>query len=295
MNTHVIKKECKPSIRQKFYAKKTIFFILTLIVFISFTVKRLPMQSEDYQFSLLIFIGFAASFLGTLAGGAALITIPAMMLTGIPIQTSIATNKFSSGIAAISSVFYLIQHKQLKAKAILRNVFIAFSGGICGALLTAQVAEQTMNIAAFFLLCFALLVTVKNKDWTSSIDINKTFPPSTKTSLYIPFWVAVYDGGFGPGSSTFSIIYYLKNFHNYMKAVQMTRVLILGSCTGGFIVFYQTGFINWSYAISMGIGSILGSQIGLLCLPKIPQKIAKYLLLSIIFLLIVQMFYKLFY
>jgi len=295
MNTHIIKKEIHPSIRQKSYAKKTIFFIFALTLFISCTFESKLLPSIDYQFFLLIFIGLIASFLGTLAGGAALITIPAMMLTGIPIQTSIATNKFSSGIAAISSVFYLIQHKQLKAKSILRNVLIAFSGGICGALLTAQVAEQTMNIVAFFLLCFALLVTVKNKDWTDSIAINKTLSSSTKANLYIPFLVTIYDGGFGPGSSTFGIIYYLKNFHNYMKAVQMTRVLILGSCTGGFIVFYQTGFINWSYAISMGIGSIIGSQIGLLCLPHIPQKIAQRLLLSIILLLIGQMFYKLFY
>ena len=295
MNTHILKKEATPSLKQKSHVKKFISFSLILIVFISYTFESNLLPSTDYQFFLLIFIGLIASFLGTLAGGAALITIPAMMLTGIPIQTSIATNKFSSGIAAISSVFYLIQQKQLQTKSILRNVLVAFAGGLCGALLTAQVAEQTMNVVAFFLLCFALLVTMKNKDWTGSIDLNKTLSSSTKANIYIPFLVAIYDGGFGPGSSTFGIIYYLKNFHDYMKAVQMTRVLILGSCTGGFIVFYQTGFINWSYAISMGIGSIIGSQIGLLCLPKIPQKIAKRLLLAIILLLIGQMFYKLFY
>jgi len=241
---------------------------------------------------VLIFIGLGASFMGTLAGGAGLITVPGMMLTGIPIQTSIATNKFSSGIAALSSVFYLIRHKQLTVKSILRNILVALIGGVGGSLLTAHIDEKTMNIVAFLLLCFALIVTLKSKEWAANIQlVHKS--PTNKLRLYIPLFVAAYDGGFGPGASTFSILYYMKNNHTYMKAIQMTRVLILGSCTGGFIVFYQTGFIHWSYAIPMAIGSIIGSQIGLLLLPKIPQKIAKYLLLIIICLLIIQMIYKL--
>jgi len=53
----------------------------------------------------LVCIGMVAAFIGTLAGGGGLITLPAMMLVGIPIQTSIATNKFSTGISSLSSIF----------------------------------------------------------------------------------------------------------------------------------------------------------------------------------------------
>ncbi|MBS4191552.1 hypothetical protein KHA94_15285 [Bacillus sp. FJAT-49705] len=70
----------------------------------------------------------------------------------------------------------------------------------------------------------------------------------------------------------------------------MTRVLIFGSCTGGFIVYYQTGFIQWPY--SMAFGSIIGSQIGLFILPKVSMKIAKTLLITILCLLMGQMILK---
>ncbi|WP_412677462.1 TSUP family transporter [Bacillus smithii] len=66
-------------------------------------------------------------------------------------------------------------------------------------------------------------------------------------------------------------------------------ILIFGSCAGGFIVFYKNGFIHWPYAVAMALGSTVGSQIGILALPKIPTKIAKYLLNLIICLLIIQM------
>ncbi|MBG9801680.1 sulfite exporter TauE/SafE family protein [Brevibacillus laterosporus] len=241
---------------------------------------------------VIVLIGIVSSFIGTLAGGGGLITLPAMMLTGIPIQTSIATNKFSSGIAAFSSVFYFINRKQLKAKAILKNLFVALAGGIGGALLTAHFSEQAMNMLALILLVIVFVITMMNKEWSESGQEAEDVVVMTKWKALLPFFIAVYDGGFGPGSSTFGILYYLKNHQNYIQAVQLTRVLILGSCTGGFIVFYQTGFFHWSYAIAMALGSVIGSQIGLLVLPRVSIKIAKVLLVTIICLLITQMFFR---
>ncbi|MGP7819329.1 sulfite exporter TauE/SafE family protein [Niallia sp. 01092] len=289
MKASIIKKKVKKNKKQKIY----IIFFLTVMLSIGAGTGVYVVKAENSHHFILVSIGLGASLLGTLAGGAGLITVPSMMLAGIPIQTSIATNKFSSGIAAFSSVFYLIRHKQLTIKSIINNLLIAFLGGIGGALLTSHIHEETMNITALILLCFALIVTIKNKKRKENIHVPKKHS-SNKIKLYIPFFVAAYDGGFGPGSSTFSILYYMKNNHNYMKAVQMTRVLILGSCAGGFIIFYQSGFIHWSYSIAMAIGSIIGSQIGLILLPKVHKKIANTLLLTIICLLIVQMIYKLF-
>ncbi|WP_155593329.1 sulfite exporter TauE/SafE family protein [Lysinibacillus cavernae] len=239
----------------------------------------------------LVCIGVVAAFIGTLAGGGGLITLPAMMLVGIPIQTSIATNKFSTGISALSSIFYLLYHKELHFTSIIKYIAIATGGGICGALLTVALSEQTMTYTACVLLILALIVTLKHKEWTEIPDRTQH-----KTHhLWQPFFIAMYDGGFGPGSSTFSILHYLRCHHTYIQAVQLTRVLIFGSCTGAFAIFYQSGFIQWRYAIAMAIGSIIGSQLGLLVLPHIPFKVAKILLIIIISFLIVQVALKLFY
>jgi uncharacterized protein len=245
----------------------------------------------DTLFFTLIGIGIVSSFIGTLAGGGGLITLPAMMLVGIPIQTGIATNKFSSGVAALTSVSYLLKNKHLSGKTIVMNVCIALAGGVSGALITSSMTERTMNIIALVLLIFAFIVTLKNKQWVSSVkETDKD--TSIISSNIMPFFIAAYDGGFGPGSSTFGILYYMHRKNTYTKAVQLTRVLILGSCLGAFIVFYQTGFVQWHYAIAMAIGSAVGSQIGLLALPKVPLKLAKYLLITIIFLLIGQVLFK---
>lgn len=145
-----------------------------------------------------------------------------------------------------------------------------------------------MNYMACVLLLLALVVTLKNKALTEIPDSLEHQAPH----FWQPFFIAMYDGGFGPGSSTFSILHYLRTHHTYIKAVQLTRVLLFGSCTGAFIVFYHTGFIQWHYAIAMAVGSIIGSQLGLIVLPYIPLKIAKTLLTLIIILLLVQVTLK---
>ncbi|MEH7460166.1 TSUP family transporter [Bacillus sp. JJ1127] len=244
----------------------------------------------DTLFFTLLVIGIVSAFIGTLAGGGGLITLPAMMLVGVPIQIGIATNKFSSGIAALTSIFYLLKNKHLSVKTIIVNVCIAMIGGMSGALITSHVTEQTMSTMALILLLFALIITLKNKQWVSSVEGKAK--DTTIVSNAMPFFIAAYDGGFGPGSSTFGILHYMNQKNTYMKAVQLTRVLIFGSCCGAFIIFYQTGFVQWNYAIAMAIGSAIGSQIGLIALPKIPLKIAKKLLITIIFLLIGQVAFK---
>jgi uncharacterized protein len=243
-------------------------------------------------FFTLLAIGIFSSFVGTLAGGGGLITLPAMMLIGIPIQVGIATNKFSSGIAALTSVSYLLRNKHLTAKTISFNVLIAFVGGVCGALITSSLSEKTMNMIALSLLAFALFVTFKNNNWVTTVDRNPIQNSNSLSTRIISFFIAVYDGGFGPGSSTFGIIHYMEKGNTYVKSVQLTRVLILGSAIGAFIVFYLTGFVQWKYAIALAIGSTLGSQIGLIALPHIPLKLAKSLLITIILLLIGEMVYK---
>ena len=261
--------------------KKSFILIVSFVIVIGLFYTKLSMT--------LVGIGIIAAFIGTLAGGGGLITIPAMMLVGIPIQTSIATNKFSSGIAALSSIFYLLYHEELRLASIIKYVAVAIAGGICGALLTVSMSEKAMNIIACTLLIFALFVTLKNKEWTVTSEENDT---KHNNRLWQPFLIAAYDGGFGPGSSTFSILHYLRYHYSYIKAVQLTRVLIFGSCTGAFLVFYQTGFIQWEYAIAMAVGSIIGSQLGLLVLPKIPIKAVKILLIVIISLLLIQVTIK---
>lgn len=189
---------------------------------------------------LLFFIGLFASFLGTLAGDGGLITIPAMMLFGLPVQIGVATNKFSSGIASLSSVATLIRKKALTLKQTIRYVLIAILGGLGGCHFSSHLKEETMNIVAIILLIMVLLISMREWDWENQ----KQKSSAKKMDFIWTFLIAVYDGGFGPGSSTFGILHYIRLSGEYAKAVQFTRVLILGSFWVGSLFSIILGIFN---------------------------------------------------
>ena len=54
----------------------------------------------------------------------------------------------------------------------------------------------------------------------------------------------MYDGGFGPGSSTFSILHYLRTHHTYIKAVQLTRVPSSGAVQEHLLCFITLALFN---------------------------------------------------
>ncbi|MCS1384828.1 sulfite exporter TauE/SafE family protein [Lysinibacillus sphaericus] len=238
--------------------------------------------------SIIICIGMLGSFIGTLAGGGGLITLPAMLLLGIPIHFSIATNKFSSGIASLSSLFVLLKTKELNMKIMKSYIISSIIGGGFGALVTSILPEKWLNLIAICLLIFTFFVSIKSKKWYSELQANNTNLNNNRASKVMSFFIGMYDGGFGPGSSTFSILYFIKSKNTYVKATQMSRVLNFGSCFGAFIIFYQTGYLQWDYAIALGTGSIIGTQVALKIVSKIPLKIAKGLVTTILILLIVQ-------
>ncbi len=246
----------------------------------------------DTTVFLLFAIGLMAAFFGTLVGGGGLLSLPAMLLAGIPVQLGIATNKFSSGIAALANAGYLWRKRQISLRGSIPMLLLACAGGVCGALVTVHLSERTMSVAALILLAFALFVTLKNRQWTAAMQDGTHAGKPTRFGKWGTFLISLYDGGFGPGSSTLAILLFLKQGQSYQQAAQTTRMLILGSCLGGFLVFCQTGFLNWSYAIPLAIGSIAGSQLGLLVLPRIPLAVVRKMLIGVIILLMLQVSWK---
>ncbi|WP_339063465.1 sulfite exporter TauE/SafE family protein [Tepidibacillus marianensis] len=79
-----------------------------------------------------------------------------------------------------------------------------------------------------------------------------------------------------------------------IQSVHRTRLLIFGSNIDALVIYFHTGFINWNYAIPLTLGSIVGAQIGFKVLPKIPQHIARIILMLITILLIFQIARRIF-
>ncbi|MGE7092008.1 sulfite exporter TauE/SafE family protein [Lysinibacillus sp. NPDC048646] len=233
----------------------------------------------------LFTIGLLAAVIGVLFGAAGFILLPAMLLVGIPIHTTVAVNKFATGISALSNVVSFVIKGHLSLKKFTSLMMISSLGGVFGAFLAILLSERVMNIVACVCLIFVFFIVLgSNKFMVKDIKETQEQP----INKLIPFAISIYDGGFGPGSALMNIAYYLKKQYIYIKAVELTRIITFSSCTGAFLFYYFTGIVNWGIAIPVSIGSIVGSFLGLKIIPYIKTKWIQILLPIIFFLLIVQ-------
>ncbi|MFD1737326.1 sulfite exporter TauE/SafE family protein [Bacillus salitolerans] len=239
----------------------------------------------EVQFFL---IGFAGTFIGTLAGGGGLISMPSLLMLGIPIHTVIATNKFSNTFSSFSSFYVLLKQKQINLKTVLVLSPIGLAGGITGSFITKSISESLMTIIALFLLFFALIISFLKKP-KEEMTMNTKLPVRMHPII---FGIGVYDGMFGPGQATLQMYTYLNHGFSFMKAMALTRFLTFLSCLGAAASYFVSGLIDWKLAIFLTTGSILGAQLSVRFAYKLKNTHLKIILRVITVLLILQLGYS---
>ena len=239
---------------------------------------------------MLFIIGFFGNIIGTLAGGGGLITLPTMLLLGMPVHSAIGANKVANTVSTLSSFFTIFKRKEVTFKEVTPIVILCFIGGLLGGGLATVFSEQTLTIVAICLLLFSFILSFLGRtDFGEQLQLQ--IKKKTATLLV---GIGIYDGMFGPGSGTLLLYMYANEKMAYMKAVVLGRVGIFATCFGAALMYIFSGQILWLETIALMIGSIIGSQLCIQIARKVSVKLAKYLLRLITAILILQLVLELF-
>ncbi|EPD51046.1 hypothetical protein HMPREF1210_02237 [Paenisporosarcina sp. HGH0030] len=237
------------------------------------------------DYFLLYFIGVTATTIGTLAGGGGLISLPTMLLLGMPIHSAIGANKVSNTVSSFSSFFTLYKRKQISLKDSLWLIPISLGGGVTGGFIASQLSANNLYALAIFLLAFAFVTSFIGKGNFTGEEPLKL----TKVSGPGLFGIGIYDGLFGPGQGT--LMLYLFSYLNiaYVKSVGLVRLATFSSCFGAAISYIISGAIIWPLTLALMAGSITGAQLGVRIAEKIKPQYVKPILRVVTALLILQL------
>jgi len=219
---------------------------------------------HDIATHLLLFLFLAAivaGFVDSIAGGGGLITVPCLLLAGLPPLEALATNKVQGPFGAASATIAYARKGHVKLSTQLPMALIAFAAGGIGALIASHVPGKFLGAAIPFLLVgIALFFAFKPN--LSDQDSTRRISPAVFAVTAVPF-VALYDGVFGPGAGSFYMLgFVLLAGFGMLKATAHTKLLNLGSNLGSLAVFAINGAILWKVGLLMGVGQLIGSQIG---------------------------------
>ncbi|WDU81364.1 sulfite exporter TauE/SafE family protein [Lysinibacillus sp. G01H] len=239
------------------------------------------------EYLLFLLIGIIGNVIGTLVGGGGLITLPTMMLMGVPVHSAIGANKVSNMVSAFSSFYTIYQRKELAWNEMRSVLLVSLIGGTLGGLFASFMSSKSLTFIAIILLGFALVMSFMGG---ADFGDKERFTMNRKNGPIL-LGVGFYDGMFGPGSSTLALYTYAHEKISYIKAVGLSRVGVFAMCSGAAITYIATGKIEWPLTLILMIGSTIGAQIGLVLARKVKAHQVKLLLRIVTIVLIIQLVY----
>lgn len=244
----------------------------------------------NLEYILIFLIGIIATTLGTLAGGGGLISLPAMLLMGLPIHSAIGANKVSNTVSSFSSFYVLLRRKELTFKESFWIIPVSLGGGLTGGYIASLISSENLYKVAIVLLIFAFISSFLSK---GNFSEDKPLRPS-KVSVPGLYGVGIYDGLFGPGQGTLMLYLFAHLNVAYIRAVGYVRLATFSSCFGAAISYVSTGKIIWPLTIALLLGSVTGAQLGVriarMLNPKFVKPILRVITVAIILQLMVENF-----
>ncbi|RJL06451.1 hypothetical protein D3P06_03820 [Paracoccus aestuarii] len=226
---------------------------------------------------LLMLAAFAAGFVDAIAGGGGLITLPVLMLAGVPPAQALATNKvqgvFGAGTAAISYA----ARGLVDLRSQWRSALVAGAAGAGGALLVSAVPTEGLRlILPVILIGIALFFALK--PGLDDLDRTRRLTPLVFALTVVPF-IGFYDGLMGPGAGAFYMIGFVTLAgYGVLKATAHTKLLNFASNLGGLGAFALVGQPLWMLGVAMGAAQIAGAWLGARLASRVGARLIKPLL-----------------
>jgi uncharacterized membrane protein YfcA len=214
-----------------------------------------------YILLLLFMAAFIAGFIDAIAGGGGLITVPAMLIAGLPPIDTLATNKLQSLFGSASATIAYARGGHVDLKSQLPMALMSALGSAVGAALTTFVPGDVLRaVLPALLIVIALYFLLKPN--LGDADKTRRMTPFLFGVTLVPL-IGFYDGIFGPGTGSFFMLAFVTLLgYGMLKATAHTKMLNFASNVGAFAVFLISGVIHWKIGLVMGVGQFLGAQTG---------------------------------
>lgn len=243
----------------------------------------------DYSILMTIFLlGFISHLVSALVGGGGLISLPTMLLMGVPIHNAIAADKFGAAISTLLTTISSIKKKEVEMSECGILLLLGLTSGFIGGAFASSLEENILNAIAIVLMIFAFAMTFYSNNFFGDND-----EITNKRKVYqLLSAVGFYDGIFGPGSSTLAIYVFSNDQLQYYRSVMLTRICLLGWCSGALISYISAGHMVWSMAFAVAGGATIGGFVGVYVSKKINLRYVKPMLRIMTLFILLQLVLK---
>lgn len=249
------------------------------------------MKIAAWLYPVLFVTGLVAGFVDAIAGGGGLITVPALLATGLPLPVAIATNRFQSSFGTAMATWSYNRAGLLKWRPLALGVALTAVGAMAGAVTLARLdaSWQTglKRVIPFLLLAIAALVWFKPD--LGHREQSARWPAAVFAVVF-GLGLGFYDGFFGPGTGTFwTMACVLLLGLELRAATAHTKVMNLTSNLASVAIYLSAGLVRFDLGLTMAAGQLIGGRLGSRVVVKGGAAVVRPVLLTVVLALAVKL------
>lgn len=246
------------------------------------------------QYAIICPLVMLAGFVDAIAGGGGLISLPAYLISGLPVHNAIATNKMSSTMGTVLATFKFARSGFIPWKLALSCVVCAFAGSSLGANLALLMgAHIFMMFMLVVLPATGLYLTRGNVLVTEKEPFSQK--KTTLLSMVMALFIGVYDGFYGPGTGTFLLLLLTGVAHLPLKGANgVTKVINSTTNIAALCIFLLNGKVLFPLGIIAGLFGMAGNYLGALYFEKGGARNVKPVILFVLTIFFIKVVYELY-
>ena len=247
----------------------------------------------NFSIIVLAVAGLLAGMMNSLEGGGSFVTFPALLLAGLDPRAANVTSSIAL-FPSQAAAGWAGRHMAEGAAGLSLQMLITASliGGALGALLLLATPVSFFTHLVPWLILFATLVFIWGSFFRRKRAEGEKPPISPRITLALQFAIAIYGGYFGGGIGILMLAA-LTAVGVAVRAAGATKNALAGVMNvAAAAIFLVESKQNWTLVLVLGIAAMVGAQIGVVLLRRVPETALRLVVSGIGIALTIGMFLR---
>ena len=212
---------------------------------------------------LISLSGLVAGFLNAVSGGGAILTVPALILIGLPPGVANGTNRLAVVLQSLTALVAYKKLHQTDSGLAIALMIPAMLGSVCGALVSVRLDDAVFQTLLAITMMVLLIPVVFEPVLNSKLLAVSETGRGRRLLQVIFFGIGLYGGLLQIGAGIF-ILVALSTLGglNLMLANGVKVVIVMGVTGIAGCVFALNGKVDWSAGLLLSITTSIGAWFG---------------------------------
>lgn len=229
---------------------------------------------------LLIAVGIASGIINVLAGGGSNLTLPVLMVMGMPAEIANATNRLGIFLQSVTGVLGFKHKGKLPTDDIGPILIPTLAGGLLGAIAAAFAPGWILKpLLLGAMLTMALIILIR-PSVVCPPEGTQAYKVSEKSSSWWWLGIAGFYGGFVQAGVGFILLGALAGSLRYdlVRANALKLICSLAFTAVALGIFISQSQVLWLPGLILGAGAMIGARIGVHFAISVKQQTLKWFL-----------------